>query len=140
VLFTRFAAAKGGARRAPPDGPAREELEANPKRRARLLRRRLTQSTQTERSGGGKTHRCRKPTQRQNTSGRSSRSPKHTRAPTSPWTCTGLAGGGVGDPARGRQLLRGFEKTKVRPDLVSENLAFDSHGNLWISRTGNALD
>ncbi len=34
----------------------------------------------------------------------------------------------------------GFDKTKVSPISCPDNLAFDSHGNLWISTDGNALD
>ncbi len=34
----------------------------------------------------------------------------------------------------------GFDKTQVSPISCPDNLAFDPHGNLWISTDGNALE
>ena len=45
-----------------------------------------------------------------------------------------------GDPAAADTYYGGFDKTKVSPIFCPDNLAFDSHGNLWISTDGNALD
>ena len=45
-----------------------------------------------------------------------------------------------GDPAAADTYFAGFDKTKVGPIWCPDNLAFDSHGNLWISTDGNALD
>ncbi len=45
-----------------------------------------------------------------------------------------------GDPAAADTYFGGFDKTKVSPISCPDNLAFDSHGNLWISTDGNALD
>ncbi len=45
-----------------------------------------------------------------------------------------------GDPAAADTYYGGFDKTKVSPISCPDNLAFDSHGNLWISTDGNALD
>ena len=45
-----------------------------------------------------------------------------------------------GDPAAADTYFAGFDKTKVSPISCPDNLAFDSHGNLWISTDGNALD
>ncbi|MCT7661316.1 PhoX family protein [Mycobacterium deserti] len=45
-----------------------------------------------------------------------------------------------GDPAAADTYYAGFDKTKVSPISCPDNLAFDSHGNLWISTDGNALD
>lgn len=44
-----------------------------------------------------------------------------------------------GDPAEAYSYFGGFDKTKVSPISCPDNLAFDSHGNLWISTDGNAL-
>ncbi|MGV0743486.1 PhoX family protein [Mycolicibacterium sp. XJ870] len=45
-----------------------------------------------------------------------------------------------GDPKAADTYYAGFDKTKVSPISCPDNLAFDSHGNLWISTDGNALD
>ncbi len=45
-----------------------------------------------------------------------------------------------GDPAAADTYFAGFDKSKVSPISCPDNLAFDSHGNLWISTDGNALD
>jgi secreted PhoX family phosphatase len=45
-----------------------------------------------------------------------------------------------GDPAAADTYFAGFDKTKVSPISCPDNLAFDSHGNMWISTDGNALD
>ena len=44
-----------------------------------------------------------------------------------------------GDPAAQETYFGGFDKTKVSPISCPDNLAFDSHGNLWISTDGNVL-
>lgn len=45
-----------------------------------------------------------------------------------------------GDPAAADTYFAGFDKTRVSPISCPDNLAFDSHGNLWISTDGNALE
>ena len=45
-----------------------------------------------------------------------------------------------GDPNAADTYYAGFDKTRVSPISCPDNLAFDSHGNLWISTDGNALD
>ncbi|MGU3653000.1 PhoX family protein [Mycolicibacterium sp. A43C] len=45
-----------------------------------------------------------------------------------------------GDPQAADSYFGGFDKTKVSPISCPDNLAFDSHGNLWVSTDGNALD
>ena len=45
-----------------------------------------------------------------------------------------------GDPEAADSYFGGFDKTKVSPISCPDNLAFDSHGNLWVSTDGNALD
>lgn len=45
-----------------------------------------------------------------------------------------------GDPAEADTYYGGFDKTKVSPISCPDNVAFDPHGNLWISTDGNALD
>ncbi|MCG5434111.1 PhoX family phosphatase [Mycobacterium sp. MYCO198283] len=44
-----------------------------------------------------------------------------------------------GDPAAADTYYGGFDKSRVSPISCPDNLAFDSHGNLWISTDGNAL-
>ena len=44
-----------------------------------------------------------------------------------------------GDPEEAYTYFGGFDKSKVSPISCPDNLAFDSHGNLWISTDGNAL-
>ena len=45
-----------------------------------------------------------------------------------------------GDPNEADTYYGGFDKTKVSPISCPDNIAFDPHGNLWISTDGNALD
>lgn len=45
-----------------------------------------------------------------------------------------------GDPKAADTYYAGFDKNQVSPISCPDNLAFDSHGNLWISTDGNALD
>jgi secreted PhoX family phosphatase len=44
-----------------------------------------------------------------------------------------------GDPKEADTYFGGFDKTKVSPISCPDNVAFDDHGNLWISTDGNAL-
>lgn len=44
-----------------------------------------------------------------------------------------------GDPKTADTYFAGFDKNKVSPISCPDNLAFDPHGNLWISTDGNAL-
>ena len=44
-----------------------------------------------------------------------------------------------GDPAEADTYFGGFDKDQVSPISCPDNLAFDPHGNLWISTDGNAL-
>ncbi|AKE39934.1 Putative phosphatase [Corynebacterium camporealensis] len=45
-----------------------------------------------------------------------------------------------GDPREANTYFGGFDKEKVSPISCPDNLAFDNHGNMWISTDGNALD
>jgi uncharacterized protein len=45
-----------------------------------------------------------------------------------------------GDPEAADTYFAGFDKTKVSPISCPDNLAFDSHGNMWIATDGNALE
>lgn len=45
-----------------------------------------------------------------------------------------------GDPEAAYSYFGGFDKSKVSPISCPDNIAFDTHGNLWISTDGNALD
>ena len=44
-----------------------------------------------------------------------------------------------GDPKAASSYFSGFPADQVSPISCPDNLAFDSHGNLWISTDGNAL-
>ncbi|MDF3305145.1 PhoX family phosphatase [Rhodococcus sp. T2V] len=44
-----------------------------------------------------------------------------------------------GDPTAADTYFGGFDKESVSPISCPDNLAFDPHGNLWISTDGNAL-
>lgn len=44
-----------------------------------------------------------------------------------------------GDPEEADTYFGGFDKSQVSPISCPDNLAFDPHGNLWISTDGNAL-
>lgn len=44
-----------------------------------------------------------------------------------------------GDPAAPDTYFGGFDKSQVSPISCPDNVAFDRHGNLWISTDGNAL-
>ncbi|RII11317.1 hypothetical protein DSC45_28935 [Streptomyces sp. YIM 130001] len=46
----------------------------------------------------------------------------------------------AGDPEDPATYFAGFPKDKVSPISCPDNVAFDPHGNLWISTDGNALD
>ncbi|QKW07672.1 PhoX family protein [Streptomyces sp. NA04227] len=45
----------------------------------------------------------------------------------------------AGDPKDPATYFAGFPKDRVSPISCPDNVAFDSHGNLWISTDGNAL-
>ncbi|GAB91934.1 putative phosphatase [Gordonia rhizosphera NBRC 16068] len=45
-----------------------------------------------------------------------------------------------GDPAEADTYYGGFDKTAVSAMSCPDNVAFDPHGNLWVSTDGNALD
>ncbi|AOW95236.1 phosphatase [Rhodococcus sp. WMMA185] len=44
-----------------------------------------------------------------------------------------------GDPQAADTYYGGFDKDSVSPISCPDNLAFDTHGNLWVSTDGNAL-
>ena len=45
----------------------------------------------------------------------------------------------AGDPEDPATYFAGFHKDRVSPNTCPDNVAFDDHGNLWISTDGNAL-
>ena len=45
-----------------------------------------------------------------------------------------------GDPKSADSYYGGFDKSQVSPISCPDNVAFDPHGNLWISTDGNALE
>lgn len=44
-----------------------------------------------------------------------------------------------GDPKAADTYYGGFDKTQVSPMSCPDNVAFDPHGNLWVTTDGNAL-
>ncbi|MFC0628612.1 PhoX family protein [Kribbella deserti] len=44
-----------------------------------------------------------------------------------------------GDPSAQETYFGGYDKSKVSPISCPDNVAFDGHGNLWISTDGNVL-
>ncbi|WP_328990765.1 PhoX family phosphatase [Kribbella sp. NBC_01245] len=44
-----------------------------------------------------------------------------------------------GDPTAQETYFGGYDKSKVSPISCPDNVAFDGHGNLWISTDGNVL-
>ncbi|WP_233576477.1 PhoX family protein [Saccharopolyspora rhizosphaerae] len=45
-----------------------------------------------------------------------------------------------GDPDDPSTYFGGFDKSRVSPISCPDNVAFDRHGNLWLTTDGNALD
>ncbi len=114
------------------DGPARG-LRGQPEDRQGL--RRADQQRRPRRGGRSGTRR-RQPTQRQ----QERPDPRDHRQPRGHRLHLGPAAGLRGSRPRPTPTSRGFDKTKVSPISCPDNVAFDSHGNLWISTDGNALD
>ena len=128
AVFTRFAADKAGATKM--DRP--EDFEANPKTGKVYVA--LTNNDERGAPGEARARRG-QPAQRQQerTDPRDHRRP---RGHDFTWELLLVCG----DPAAADTYFAGFDKTKVSPISCPDNLAFDSHGNLWISTDGNALD
>jgi uncharacterized protein len=128
AVFTRFAADKAGATKM--DRP--EDFEANPKTGKVYVA--LTNND--ERGAPGEAAPDAANPRNDNKSGQILEITDEHAGTTFTWDLLLVCG----DPAAADTYFAGFDKTKVSPISCPDNLAFDSHGNLWISTDGNALD
>ena len=127
-MFTRFAADKAGATKM--DRP--EDFEANPKTGKMYVA--LTNND--ERGAPGEAAADAANPRNDNKSGQILEITDDHAGTSFTWELLLVCG----DPAAADTYFAGFDKAKVSPISCPDNLAFDSHGNLWISTDGNALD
>ena len=128
AVFTRFAADKAGATKM--DRP--EDFEANPKTGKVYVA--LTNND--ERGAPGEAAPDAANPRNDNKSGQILELTDDHAGTSLTWELLLVCG----DPAAADTYFAGFDKTKVSPISCPDNLAFDSHGNMWISTDGNALD
>ncbi|MET0899378.1 MAG: PhoX family phosphatase [Mycobacterium sp.] len=128
AVFTRFAADKAGATKM--DRP--EDFEANPKTGKVYVA--LTNNN--ERGVDGEPGADAANPRNDNKSGQVLEITDDHAGTSFTWDLLLVCG----DPAAADTYFGGFDKAKVSPISCPDNLAFDSHGNLWISTDGNALD
>jgi secreted PhoX family phosphatase len=128
AVFTRLAADKAGATKM--DRP--EDFEANPKTGKVYVA--LTNND--ERGAPGEAAPDAANPRNDNKSGQILELTDEHAGTTFTWTLLLVCG----HPAAADTYYGGFDKTKVSPISCPDNLAFDRHGNLWISTDGNALD
>ena len=128
AVFTRFAADKAGATKM--DRP--EDFEANPKTGKVYVA--LTNND--ERGAAGEAPPDAANPRNDNKSGQILEITDDHAGTDFTWELLLVCG----DPEAADTYFAGFDKTKVSPISCPDNVAFDSHGNLWISTDGNALD
>ncbi len=128
AVFTRFAADKAGATKM--DRP--EDFEANPKTGKVYVA--LTNND--ERGAPGEAGPDAANPRNDNKSGQILEITDNHAGTDFTWELLLVCG----DPAAADTYFAGFDKSKVSPISCPDNVAFDSHGNLWISTDGNALD
>jgi secreted PhoX family phosphatase len=128
AVFTRFAADKAGATKM--DRP--EDFEANPKTGKVYVA--LTNND--ERGAAGEAPPDAANPRNDNKSGQILEITDNHAGTDFTWDLLLVCG----DPAAADTYFAGFDKTQVSPISCPDNLAFDGHGNLWISTDGNALD
>ena len=128
AVFTRFAGDKAGATKM--DRP--EDFEANPKTGKVYVA--LTNNT--NRGAEGKTGPDAANPRNDNKNGQVLEITDDHAGTAFSWELLLVCG----DPEAADTYFGGFDKTKVSPISCPDNLAFDSHGNLWVSTDGNALD
>jgi secreted PhoX family phosphatase len=127
AVFTRFAADKAGATKM--DRP--EDFEANPKTGKVYVA--LTNND--KRGTQGKAPVDAANPRNENKSGQILEITDDHGGTSFTWDLLLVCG----DPAAADTYFAGFDKSKVSPISCPDNVAFDSHGNLWISTDGNAL-
>ncbi|HEV7849822.1 MAG TPA: PhoX family phosphatase [Mycobacterium sp.] len=128
AVFTRFAADKAGATKM--DRP--EDFEANPKTGKVYVA--LTNND--ERGAPGEAPPDAANPRNDNKSGQILEITDNHAGTDFTWELLLVCG----DPEAADTYFAGFDKSKVSPISCPDNVAFDSHGNLWISTDGNALD
>ncbi|WP_422743494.1 PhoX family protein [Mycobacterium sp. WMMD1722] len=128
AVFTRMAADKAGATKM--DRP--EDFEANPKS-GKLY---VALTNNDERGAAGEAPADAANPRNDNKSGQILEITDNHTGTDFTWDLLLVCG----DPAAADTYYAGFDKAKVSPISCPDNLAFDSHGNLWISTDGNALD
>lgn len=128
AVFTRFAGDKAGATKM--DRP--EDFEANPKTGKVYVA--LTNNT--NRGAAGKAGPDAANPRNDNKNGQVLEITDDHAGTAFTWELLLVCG----DPEAADTYFGGFDKTKVSPISCPDNLAFDSHGNLWVSTDGNALD
>ena len=127
AVFTRFAADKAGATKM--DRP--EDFEANP-RTGKLY---VALTNNNERGAPGKSTADAPNPRNDNKNGQVLEITDDHAGTSFTWDLLLVCG----DPAAADTYFGGFDKSKVSPISCPDNLAFDKHGNLWISTDGNAL-
>jgi uncharacterized protein len=127
AVFTRLAGDKVGATKM--DRP--EDFEANPKTGKVYVA--LTNNTQ--RGGSGRAPADEANPRNNNKNGHVLEIEDDHAGTAFVWNILLVCG----DPATADTYFGGFDKTQVSPISCPDNLAFDTHGNLWISTDGNAL-
>ncbi|WP_099023701.1 PhoX family protein [Mycolicibacterium palauense] len=128
AVFTRFAADKAGATKM--DRP--EDFEANPTT-GKLY---VALTNNDKRGASGKPGPDAPNPRNDNKSGQVLEITDNHAGTDFTWDLLLVCG----DPAAADTYYGGFDKTQVSPISCPDNVAFDSHGNLWISTDGNALD
>ncbi|TPG35074.1 PhoX family protein [Mycolicibacterium hodleri] len=128
AVFTRFAADKAGATKM--DRP--EDFEANPKT-GKIY---VALTNNDERGAPGEANPDAANPRTDNKSGQILEITDDHGGTAFTWELLLVCG----DPAAADTYFGGFDKTKVSPISCPDNLAFDTHGNMWIATDGNALD
>ncbi|WP_328362907.1 PhoX family phosphatase [Mycobacterium sp. NBC_00419] len=127
AVFTRFAADKAGATKM--DRP--EDFEANPVS-GKLY---VALTNNDERGAPGKAAADAANPRNDNKNGQVLEITDDHAGTSFTWDLLLVCG----DPDAADTYYGGFDKTKVSPISCPDNLAFDSHGNLWIATDGNQL-
>lgn len=127
AVFTRFAADKAGATKM--DRP--EDFEANPTS-GKLY---VALTNNDERGAPGKAAADAANPRNDNKNGQVLEITDDHAGTSFTWDLLLVCG----DPEAADTYYGGFDKTKVSPISCPDNLAFDSHGNLWIATDGSQL-
>lgn len=127
AVFTRFAGDKAGATKM--DRP--EDCEANPKTGKVYA----VMTNNDERGGPGQPPADAVNPRNENKNGQIVEITDNHAGTDFTWDLLLVCG----DPGKADSYFAGFDKNKVSPISCPDNLAFDSHGNMWVATDGNAL-